>query len=74
MIEAIEGYLLMRKNLGYVDADLPRELRAFATFAGRRGALFIRVDDALAWVKDRGQHRFELLACIKRLGRYLKAE
>lgn len=74
MIKAIERYLLMRKNLGYVDADLPRELRAFATFAAKRGALFIRVDDALAWVEDRGRYRFELLACVKRLGRYLRAE
>lgn len=76
MIEATRRYLELRGLLGYVDADLGRDLEKFAHFAAERGSTHLRTDDALAWVLIRSKlnRKHELLAAIRRLGLFLKAE
>lgn len=76
MIDAIERYVRLRALLGYQDADLWRDLRAFAQFATARGAAHLRNDDVLEWVKRRGMRprRYELSASLRRLGLFLRAE
>ena len=76
MTEAIERYLLLRKHLGYKDADLWRDLRAFGKFAADRGALYLRNEDVLAWIRQRKllARRQELIASFRRLGLFLRAE
>ncbi len=76
MIEPVQKYLRYRKALGYQDIDLCRELPDFARFAANRGAIYLRNDDAIAWVSERGTlaRRYRLLASIRRLGLFLYAE
>lgn len=76
MIEAVDRYLEMRRQLGYGDKDLVRDMRAFSRFAADRGALHLRNDDAFAWTADCTTvlRRRQLLACIRRMGLYLQAE
>jgi integrase/recombinase XerD len=76
MIAAVEGYLELRKQLGYQDADLRVRLRKFAAFAAARGASHLRNDDVLAWTGSLGSanSRRTHLDWLANLGVFLRAE
>ncbi|MEH3122786.1 MAG: tyrosine-type recombinase/integrase [Sphingomonas phyllosphaerae] len=76
MIAAVEGYLELRKQLGYQDADLRVRLRKFAAFAAARGASHLRNHDVLAWTESLGSanSRRTHLDWLANLGVFLRAE
>jgi integrase len=47
--EAVEAYLLLRRDLGFKLSQAQRWLRDFATFMEQQGAPFITTDRALEW-------------------------
>lgn len=76
MIDAVEGYLELRKQLGYQDTDLRVRLRKFAAFATARGATHLRNDDVLAWTGSIGSanSRRINLDLLANMGVFLRAE
>lgn len=76
MIDAVEGYLEMRRYLRYKDEDLARDLRAFARDASNAGHIYIDTTFALTWAsRCKGPFgRKILLYNIRALGLYLRAE
>ena len=73
----IERYLEMRKRLGYMDQDLARNLRDFATFAADRGASHLSNDLMLEWIGCSSQSDYRWtrrVDWLANLGKYLRAE
>ncbi len=76
MIEAVEGYLEMRRLLRYKDVDLTRDLRRFARQAEVEGYRFLDNGFVRRWISTtRGRfHKAVLAYNIRHLGQYLHAE
>jgi len=71
----VEEYLALRQSAGFKLREGARMLRSFASFSDRRGAHFLRANDATTWasqspsIRERGRR----LRAVHRLALHLRA-
>jgi integrase/recombinase XerD len=75
--KAVDGYLALRRSLGFELRETERLLRNFVTFAERERARFVTIDVALRWAKL-PRHVQEVvwstrLRVVRQLAEYLSA-